>query len=171
MMSNNMENHMLSAHALEKHYGPQIGPEAQAVYRTTEQRLYRIPVLRERIEDDKEDLIALESGESELLCPRPAVLEIGRGSNLRRSPQEIRTDQMSSLRSRLASNERELRRMSAALCFISGDPYYPAIELRYFQGIREVDIADKLQCDPATVRRNRARLVKRLALRLYGVDC
>lgn len=169
-MAHEMENHMLSAQALEKHYGLLAEPPAEAAYRITEQRLYRVADLRARVEDDKEDLMALESGETELLCARPAVLELSRGSGLRRSPQDIRTDQMAALRSRLAANERELRRMAAALGCIANDPYYPAIELRYFQGMREADIAERLQCDPATVRRNRARLVKRLALRLYGVD-
>ena len=42
--------------------------------------------------------------------------------------------------------------------------------MKYFRGMREADIAEKLLCDPATIRRNRARLIKRLALRLYGVD-
>ncbi|MEA5059730.1 MAG: sigma factor-like helix-turn-helix DNA-binding protein [Candidatus Pelethousia sp.] len=170
-MQYDMENYMVSAQALERYYGPQPEQPAQAAYKATEQRLYRVPVLREKVEDDKEDLMALESGEAELLCPRPALLELGRTNNLRRSPQEIRGDQMAVLRSRLAASERELRRMAAALSCIAEDPYYPAIELRYFQGMREVDIAERLQCDPATVRRNRARLVKRLALRLYGVDC
>ncbi len=169
-MEQNLENHMLSAQALERHYGAPSEQPAQAAYRATEQRLYRVPVIRERVEDDKEDLMALESGETELLGPRPALLELGRGSNLPRSPQDIRGDQMAVLRSRLAANERELRRMAAALSFIADDPYYPAIELRYLRGMREVDIAERLQCDPATVRRNRARLIKRLALRLYGVE-
>ena len=170
MMGYDMENHMLSSQVLERYYGPCAEPPAQAAYRATEQRLYRVPALRERVEDDKEDLAALESGETELLGPRPALLELGRAGNTRRSPQDIRGDQMAALRSRLAANERELRRMAAALSFIADDPYYPAIELRYLRGMREVDIAERLQCDPATVRRNRARLIKRLALRLYGVE-
>ena len=77
---------------------------------------------------------------------------------------------MAILRGRLAANERELKRMTAALSFIQNDPYFRAIEMKYFQGMREADIAEALLCDPATIRRNRARLIKRLALRLYGVD-
>ena len=37
--------------------------------------------------------------------------------------------------------------------------------------VKDADAALRLRCDPATVRRNRRRLVRRLALRLYGVDC
>lgn len=163
-----VENHMLSAQALERHYGPKPEAPLQAAYRATEQRLYLVPVLRERIEDDKEDLAALESGELELLSTRTAFLAPGHRGGQARSPQDIRIDQMAALRGRLAANERELRRITTALSCIAADPYYPAIELKYFQGMREADIAERLQCDPTTVRRNRARLVKRLAFRLYG---
>ncbi len=165
-----LENHMVSAQSLERYYGPKAEPTARAAYRATEKRLYRLPSLRERVEDDQEDLTALESGEMEVLAPRPALLDATHSSGLRRSPQEIRRDQMAILRGRLAANERELKRMTAALSFIQNDPYFRAIEMKYFQGMREADIAEALLCDPATIRRNRARLIKRLALRLYGVD-
>ena len=36
-------------------------------------------------------------------------------------------------------------------------------------GMGDGDIAERLNCDPSTVRRNRMRLVRMLALRLYGV--
>ncbi len=165
-----LENHMVSAQSLERYYGPKAEPTARAAYRATEKRLYRLPALRERVEDDQEDLLALESGEMEVLAPRPALLEASHSPGPRRSPQELRQDQLAILRGRLAANERELKRMNAALAYIENDPYYKVIEMKYFQGMREADIAESMLCDPTTIRRNRARLIKRLALRLYGVD-
>ena len=38
-----------------------------------------------------------------------------------------------------------------------------------YAGTSMSDIAERLNCDPSTVRRNRTRLVRMLALRLYGV--
>ena len=64
-----LENHMVSAQSLERYYGPKAEPTARAAYRATEKRLYRLPALRERVEDDQEDLAALESGEMEVLAP------------------------------------------------------------------------------------------------------
>ena len=55
-----LENHMVSAQSLERYYGPKAEPTARAAYRATEKRLYRLPALRERVEDDQEDLAALE---------------------------------------------------------------------------------------------------------------
>ena len=162
-----LENHMVSPLALERYYGPQEEPLARAAYKATERRLYQVPALRERVEDDKEDLLILESGALPLENGRLSLPGGGPG----RSPQDARMDQLAILRGRLAANERELKRINAALSYIEADPYYQAIELKYFQGMREADIAERLLCDPATIRRNRARLVKRLALRLYGVEC
>ena len=105
-----LENHMVSAQSLERYYGPKAEPTARAAYRATEKRLYRLPALRERVEDDQEDLAALESGEMEVLAPRPALLDTSHSPSLRRSPHEIRQDQMAILRGRLAANQRELKR-------------------------------------------------------------
>ena len=81
-----LENHMVSAQSLERYYGPKAEPTARAAYRATEKRLYRLPALRERVEDDQEDLAALESGEMEVLAPRPALLDTSHSPSLRRSP-------------------------------------------------------------------------------------
>ncbi|MDR0840801.1 MAG: hypothetical protein LBN26_05375 [Christensenellaceae bacterium] len=166
-----IENHMLSALHLERHYGgAALEISGEAAYEATERRLYRVPILRERVGDDKEELAELENGEVELLQFRYSPTgPFGRGG-AHTSPQELHADQMAHLRARLAANERELRKLQTALSCISGDAYYPAVELRYFQSMREADIALRLMCDPATVRRNRMRLVKRLAVRLYGVE-
>lgn len=163
-----IENYMAAPMGLERYYDPHTLLPAQEAYEATERRLYRMPVLREHIAADKEDLAALETGELDMLAARPMLVQLGRARRSR-SPQEIREDQMARLQGRLAMNQRELRRMEAALAHIREDHYYPAIELRYFQGMKEADIAERLNCDPTTVCRNRRRLVKQLAFRLYGV--
>ena len=84
-------------------------------------------------------------------------------------PEEVHAMQLATLRGRLAADERELKRMNIALSFISDDPYYLTVEARYLRGGGDYDIAERLNCDPSTVRRNRIRLVRMLALRLYGM--
>lgn len=90
---------------------------------------------------------------------------------MRLTPEEVHSAQMAELRARLAADEREVRKMQHALRSIGEDPYYLTIELKYFDNVKDADAALRLRCDPATVRRNRRRLVRRLALRLYGVEC
>ena len=137
------ENHMLSVPALVMYYGGHMDSNAsQAAMAATERRLYALPIIRERIEDNREELTELEN------CGVEA------------------------LRHHSASLVRLIRpKMQHALRSIGEDPYYLTIELKYFDNVKDADAALRLRCDPATVRRNRRRLVRRLALRLYGVEC
>jgi DNA-directed RNA polymerase specialized sigma24 family protein len=53
---------------------------------------------------------------------------------------------------------------------LTSDPYYRALEGKYFEQKSDDELAEELNCDVSTVWRNRGRLVTRLAIRLYGVD-
>lgn len=166
------ENHMLSSGALERYYGGGMSKNAaQAAYSATEKRLYALPILRERVADNREELTELENCGIEALRQHSSSLVQLIRPGMRLTPEEVHTAQMAELRARLAADEREIRKLQNALNCISDDPYYLTIELKYFSNIKDIDAAQRLKCDPATVRRNRNRLVKRLALRLYGVEC
>lgn len=136
----------------------------------TERRLYALPVIRARIEDCREELAELENCGIEALrqCSASLVRLIRPGVRL--TPEEVHEAQIAELRARLAADEREERRMRVALNMIARDHYYSAVEGKYFNGETDREVADKLHCDPATVRRNRAKLVRVLALRLYGAE-
>ncbi|MBQ4611554.1 MAG: hypothetical protein IJB30_07420 [Clostridia bacterium] len=170
---NDTENHMLSEFALNRYYGdaPVTRNAAQAAYAATEKRLYALPILRERIEDNREELTELENMGVEALRHHSSSLVRLIRPGMRLTPEEVHSAQMAELRARLAADEREVRKLQNALHSVAEDPYYLTIELKYFSGVKDADAAARLRCDPATVRRNRNRLVKRLALRLYGVDC
>jgi hypothetical protein len=144
------------------------GEEELSAYAATERRLYAIPILRERIADAREELAELETLGVEALKEHSLSLVRILRPGIRLTPEEVHAAQLSHLRGRLAADEREVRKMQAALTSVEDDPYYRVLELKYFQNAKDAQAADKLCCDPSTVRRNRLRLVRRLALRLYG---
>jgi len=144
------------------------GEEELSAYAATERRLYAIPILRERIADAREELAELETLGVEALKEHSLSLVRILRPGIRLTPEEVHAAQLSHLRGRLAADEREVRKMQAALTCVQDDPYYRILELKYFQNEKDAQTAEKLCCDPSTVRRNRLRLVKRLALRLYG---
>lgn len=135
----------------------------------TERRLYALRALRARVEDAREELAELEQLGVDALKEHASSLVRVLRPGMRLDPEEVHALQLATLRGRLAADERELKRMNVALSFISDDPYYLAVEARYLRGMGDGDIAERLNCDPSTVRRNRMRLVRMLALRLYGV--
>lgn len=50
---------------------------------------------------------------------------------------------------------------------LATDPYYDILEMRYFEGRTQEDIADYYNCSQVTISKNKARLVKELALKLF----
>ena len=144
----------------------------------TERRLYALRALRARVEDAREELAELEQLGVDALKEHASSLVRVLRPGMRLDPEEVHALQLATLRGRLAADERELKRMNVALSFISDDPYYLAVEARYLRGMGEAQNLTQalkgnskvqLNCDPSTVRRNRMRLVRMLALRLYGV--
>ena len=50
---------------------------------------------------------------------------------------------------------------------LKNDPYYPILEMRYFEGRTQEDIAYELKCTQKTISQNKGRLVRELAMRLF----
>ena len=145
-------------------------PQAErAAYAATERRLYALPIIRARVEDSREELCELENLGIEALRDHSSSLIRLIRPGMRLEPEEVHAAQMSTLRARLAADERELKKLNIALECVRRDHYFPIIEMKYFQNRSELEIAGRLKCDTSTVGRNRRRLVKTLSLRLYGV--
>ena len=50
---------------------------------------------------------------------------------------------------------------------LKSDPYYDILEMRYFEGRTQEDIAVSLGCSQVTISKNKSRLVKELAMWLF----
>ena len=50
---------------------------------------------------------------------------------------------------------------------LKNDPYYPILEMRYFEGRTQEDIAYELKCTQKTISQNKGRLVRELSMRLF----
>lgn len=136
-------------------------------YRATERRLYALPVLIKKVEDAKERLKELE----QYGAPEKSkdIIRFSR-SGRRLSPEEILEALIADIKASIAADEHEIETIKKALRNIEEDPYYLTIKGRYFEGISDEEIARQIPCNPSTVRRNRARLVRILAVWFYGAD-
>lgn len=50
---------------------------------------------------------------------------------------------------------------------LKNDPYYQVLELRYFEGRTQEDIALRFGCSQVTISKNKSRLVRELSMRLF----
>ena len=74
------------------------------------------------------------------------------------------------LRARIAADEYEVETLGRALKDIADDPYFLSVKGKFLDGMTDDRIAETIPCDPSTVRRNRGRLVRKIAVLLYGVE-
>lgn len=107
-------------------------------FKATERRLYALPILREKLERDRERL------------------------------EELTTAARAELEAVIAADGAEVETLDYALAACVKDAYYKTVTGRYFEGLDDERVAELLNCDTSTVWRNRKRLVWRIAVWLYG---
>ena len=136
-------------------------------FKATERRLYALPDLREKLEDDRELLAEIRA-----YGPRQRSKSITRftKTGVRLTPEEIFEAVVTDTEAEIAADEHEIEAIERALAAISDDPYYLAVTGKYIDHMTDEEIAGEIHCDATTVWRNRKRLVQRLAVRLYGAD-
>ena len=136
-------------------------------YRATERRLYALPDIRAKLEDDRETLTEVkEHGVRSRSHSVTRFLKAG----VRLTPEEALSAVVMNLEAEIAASEYEIGIMERALAVIADDEYYATVTGKYIDRLPDEEIAERIPCDPTTVWRNRRRLVQRLSVRLYGVE-
>ena len=80
------------------------------------------------------------------------------------------TTKTESLKRQISDGMREVSRLDNAIDAISKDYYADIIRLKYIEGKSDEYIAEVLNCDVSTVRRNKKRILMRMAIRLFGCE-
>lgn len=165
--------HVLSEYAVKQllNKDNDLRSVSAAAFDATERRLYALPILRECADDTKEQLAALEANAADALKHHRVYMAKLGYPKTEIDPEDAAQAVCAALRGRLIADEQEIKRLDNALASIRQDPYYDIIPAKYFNNEKPDAIAGWMHCDPATVRRNCKRLVSRLAMRLYGVEC
>lgn len=140
---------------------------AKDAFKATERRLYGLPTLKIKLEDDLERL-----EEFKLYGPRERSKSITRfiKNGNRLSPDEIWEAVLMDMEATIAADRYEIETLERALATVRDDPYYRALSGKYLDDVDDRDIAEDLECDTSTVWRHRKRLVQRVAVWLYGAE-
>lgn len=138
---------------------------AKDAFKATERRLYAVPVLRQKLQEDMERLAEIKQ-----FGPQSKSSSITHfmKNGVRLSPEEIKEALIMDLEAGIAADKYELELMERALAHIVGDEYYLTVAGRYLEGLSNEQIAERIPCELSTVWRNRKRLVQQLAVMLYG---
>lgn len=142
--------------------------DVKNAFSQTEVRLYAYPDLKDNIEQyqlDIKDLKVEKPGKSKSL-----VFFSTAGNGIRLSEDDIQQARIIGIQNKIRRDEEEIEEINRALEPILNDQYYSIIDLKYFKGKTDDEIAEAIPCDPRTVRRHKNRLVRRIAIKLYGAD-
>ena len=126
--------------------------DQKEIYKATERRLFAYPDILARLEADAYNIIPSRSRD---------IVGFVRGGRVPPDQKDAILE-MEAVASRMR-DKTEIEAVSAALDAISDDPYYETIEARYFRQKKDEEVAARIPCDERTIRRNRNRLVHRIA--------
>ena len=142
--------------------------EIKNYFKQTEKRLYSYPELKDNLikyDSDIEDL-----RKEKYTSRSKDIVRIPEGTGIRLTPEEIQETRIMNIQHKKERDQREINEIEAALDYIKNDNYYFIIQYKYFDRLSDAEIGERLNCDDSTVRRNKSRLVHRIALKFYGAD-
>jgi DNA-directed RNA polymerase specialized sigma24 family protein len=146
---------------------PQSANEKTA-YQKTEQLLYNYRGFCRIVEESKQEIEDLQKygvpgtcgGVKEYVnkggMPQGLVLDEERVEIAVRTVQE-----------RVQGTVQAITLIDKSMAALKSDPYYRILEMRYFEGRTQEDIAIEFKCERTTISRNKTRLVKELSMRLF----
>ncbi|WP_462339479.1 hypothetical protein [Phascolarctobacterium succinatutens] len=146
-------------------------PKPQDFYKATEARLYAYPVLLENIKRYKLDIRDLKKEKNtekskDITC-------WGGASGIRLTPEEKQAAKIMAVEIKLERDTAEVNRINKALLRLkrmNSEEDVAFIKRLYFQGLDLAGLAEFMGESLATIQRRRTRLVRQLALMLYGAE-
>jgi len=140
--------------------------DAKELYKQTERRLFAYNDIKAKLENDIKDIEDLKkegiTGRSRDIIYRAV------SGGVRLSPDELQQIKIDAITEQVQDGRRELSRLDDVLLAIDDDDYGKIIRMKFIERKRDEYIAEIMNCDTSTIRRHRSRLVKRIAVRLYG---
>ncbi len=135
-------------------------------YKQTIKRIKALPILRERVEEYSARL-----GENGNLMPgkSKSIVRFS-ASGVRADPEEMLEAVRRTMEAHLAADQEEIDTVTTALSCVQDDFYFPAVYDGLVLHKSDIELAEQLYCDESTIRRNRSRLIRIIAVRLYGVE-
>ena len=134
-------------------------------FKATERRLYALPILKKKVEADKVRLA--DFSEKGLKFHSAYIMRFKRTGY--RVPAEDMLDAIiQDLQAGIAADENEIETLEQVLRVFEDDPFFPTVIGRYIERYEDEDIAVDLNCGITQVWKQRTRIVRDIAVMLYG---
>ena len=141
----------------------------KTAYQKTEQLLFNYNGFKRIVAERKQEIEDLRK----YGVPQKCAMSSGERVQSSRSvqgivlPEESVESAVRSVEASVQGTVRVIALMDKCMAALKSDPYYDILPMRYFEGRTLEDIGIYLGCDHTTISRNKSRLVKELAMRLF----
>lgn len=141
----------------------------KSAYQKTEQLLFNYNNFKKIIEEKKQEIVEIET----YGVPGKSAMSGGERVQSSRAefgivlPEESVENAVQKIHCAIQTTVQGIAMIDKALASVEHDPYYKILEMRYFEGRTLEDIGVYFNCDHSTISRNKSRLVKDLAMRLF----
>lgn len=143
-----------------------INKKPMTAYKKTEQVLYGYNDYIKAVQDKKEKIDEIKkyglNKRSGSIIPMPS------GGSNNASEEEKIQEAIETLQKSIVLTERYIAIIDEALKKVKDDPYSNLIDMIYFEGKSNEEVADYCNVDSSTIRRNRKNLVKKLSIYLFS---
>ena len=141
----------------------------KTAYQKTEQLLFNYNGFKRIVEERKQEIADLRKygvpGKSAMSGgERVQTSRTNKGIVL---PEDAVEDAVRNVERSVQGTVQAITLIDKCMAALKNDPYYDILPMRYFEGRTLEDIGAYLGCDHSTVSRNRSRLVRELAMRLF----
>jgi DNA-directed RNA polymerase specialized sigma subunit len=143
----------------------------KTAYQKTEQLLYNYVGFKKIVEEKQKEIVELrtygvpqKSGSIVQYSPHCGTV----GQIV--LPEESVEQAVQSVEASVQGTVQAIAFVDKGMAALKRDPYYKVLEMRYFEGRTLEDIGVYFGCDHSTISRNKSRLVKELAMRLFPND-
>lgn len=82
-------------------------------------------------------------------------------------PEETVENAVHTVEKSVEGTIRAIELIDKCMAALKSDPYYKILEMRYFEGRTQEDIALEFGCSQVTISNNKSRLVRELSMRLF----
>lgn len=126
--------------------------------RETEKRLFRYAILKKRVEDSRNDIAELAKRSVKCII----------GNNY--EGEEEFNKKLKCIENCIDADEYEIKQIERALAVVRNDYYFSIIEYKYFNAMTDVQAAQRVLCSVSTLRRQKSKLINKIADALYGMS-
>lgn len=141
----------------------------KTAYQKTEQLLYNYPnfkkiVAERRLEIEELRRYGVPQKSSGAMGERVQTSRTVQGIVL---PEESVENAVRTVEASVQGTVQAIALIDKCMAALKNDPYYKILEMRYFEGRTQEDIALTFNCSQVTISNNKSRLVRELAMRLF----